>query len=509
VATELEYRASIKVKNKLLVYFLLSVGILSLMPSIFAKQIEPIHFLQPYWPSKMSGDPTGIVYVGDWDIFQNLYSTLVEMATAKAVKPALAERWTQSADGKRWVFYLRKNLHWSDGAPLTTEQVAASLNRTAKGTIHTNLKSYVESIKALPDYQIEMILKKTPSNFLTLLSFVDCSILHPDAYKGDTFTWDAPNSGAFRVISYKDTEFELIANPYYWNNTSDRIQRVIVTKPPLGDSSLRIATLLNKSWDASQVDAGIIENDEQIKKLKEKYDVFMSNPDFNFCIFFSKKRTKNGTLNPQIRSYLLKSIYNSFWAENKTNPLRAVGLRIPKSKGAITVQEFDKIFSNLKDYTPKNLKKLPRRLEILLTKRAFNKSNTQKFYKILESLNFEVKSILKGGPELEKMQIDGDFDLYVSFSGVSEDDPDTAWRYYNKDFAEPVATVEELDKAQLETDAAKRNQIYQEFEKRAIERALFIPLKYEPTYIVTSKRVVLDTTLAADWGLQLFKLRMR
>src|SRR5438876_9660003 len=42
------------------------------------------------------------------------------------VEPGLAERWTMSPDGKRWVFFLRK-VTFSDGTELTAEDVKFSL----------------------------------------------------------------------------------------------------------------------------------------------------------------------------------------------------------------------------------------------------------------------------------------------------------------------------------------------------------------------------------------------
>jgi peptide/nickel transport system substrate-binding protein len=39
------------------------------------------------------------------------------------VEPDLAERWQVSADGKEWEFYLRRNLRWQDGTPLTARDV--------------------------------------------------------------------------------------------------------------------------------------------------------------------------------------------------------------------------------------------------------------------------------------------------------------------------------------------------------------------------------------------------
>ena len=46
----------------------------------------------------------------------------------QTVKPGLAELWTNSPDGKTWTFRLRKNLRWSDGAPLTADDVIFTWN---------------------------------------------------------------------------------------------------------------------------------------------------------------------------------------------------------------------------------------------------------------------------------------------------------------------------------------------------------------------------------------------
>lgn len=43
--------------------------------------------------------------------------------------PGIADSWAISPDGRRYVFNLRPNLTWSDGAPLTAEHVAASFRR--------------------------------------------------------------------------------------------------------------------------------------------------------------------------------------------------------------------------------------------------------------------------------------------------------------------------------------------------------------------------------------------
>src|SRR5580704_578791 len=42
--------------------------------------------------------------------------------------PGLADFWTNSPDGKTWTFHLRKNLRWSDGEPLTADDVLFTWN---------------------------------------------------------------------------------------------------------------------------------------------------------------------------------------------------------------------------------------------------------------------------------------------------------------------------------------------------------------------------------------------
>ena len=53
---------------------------------------------------------------------------MVSTRPRKQVEPGLAESWTNSPDGKTWTFKLRKNLRWSDGEPLTADDVVFTWN---------------------------------------------------------------------------------------------------------------------------------------------------------------------------------------------------------------------------------------------------------------------------------------------------------------------------------------------------------------------------------------------
>ena len=59
----------------------------------------------------------------------DLFEGLVTSAPDGAAAPGLAQSWTVSPDGKTWTFTLRPGLQWSDGTPLTADDVVYSFRR--------------------------------------------------------------------------------------------------------------------------------------------------------------------------------------------------------------------------------------------------------------------------------------------------------------------------------------------------------------------------------------------
>ena len=63
------------------------------------------------------------------NILRFLFAGLLNYDTQlQQVGPGLAESWTNAADNKTWTFKLRKNLRWSDGEPLTADDVVFTWN---------------------------------------------------------------------------------------------------------------------------------------------------------------------------------------------------------------------------------------------------------------------------------------------------------------------------------------------------------------------------------------------
>lgn len=58
-----------------------------------------------------------------------IYDTLFAVDDKLAIKPQMVDKWETSADGKVWTFVLRDGLTFSDGQPVTADDVIASLKR--------------------------------------------------------------------------------------------------------------------------------------------------------------------------------------------------------------------------------------------------------------------------------------------------------------------------------------------------------------------------------------------
>ena len=76
----------------------------------------------------MSGEPSNLISMIAGDsassaISGNIFNKLIKYDKNLNLAPELAEKWTISQDQKTITFYLRKNLKWSDGKDLTSDDV--------------------------------------------------------------------------------------------------------------------------------------------------------------------------------------------------------------------------------------------------------------------------------------------------------------------------------------------------------------------------------------------------
>jgi peptide/nickel transport system substrate-binding protein len=174
-------------------------------------------------------------------VTQNIFSRLVTRASDGTVLPELAERWTESADGRTYTFYLRPGVRFHDGTPLTSEDVRATFARIGESS-NTEVAQRVAGVDAPDATTVNVHLKVPWAAFIPSIASFGASILPAHVY-GSTPWKDNPanrkpiGSGPFkfkawepgrRIVLEKNTAF-FGQGPYV-----DELEYVITPTPAEG-----------------------------------------------------------------------------------------------------------------------------------------------------------------------------------------------------------------------------------------------------------------------------------
>jgi oligopeptide transport system substrate-binding protein len=186
---------------------------------------------------------------------EQLYLGLTNLNNETAeVEPELAESWTISDDGTVWTFKMREDAVWSDGKPVTANDVvysvrravmpetaspyayvlysiknAAAINQTAIPTDTYDLETL--GVKALDDYTVEFTLEAPASYFESISSMWTLRPVPSWAIEEYGDAWTDPENivvnGPYTLVEWKPAEqlvFE--KNPTYYAADQVQIDRV-------------------------------------------------------------------------------------------------------------------------------------------------------------------------------------------------------------------------------------------------------------------------------------------
>lgn len=116
--------------------------------------------VRTYMPFNYPVDPARIVIIPDMDLSYGLASTLVEWSATKQITAGLASRWEITGE-KTYKFTLRDGAKWSDGSPITAQDVKRSFERSFREypADLRSLLNIVERIEAPSERVLEIQLK--------------------------------------------------------------------------------------------------------------------------------------------------------------------------------------------------------------------------------------------------------------------------------------------------------------------------------------------------------------
>lgn len=140
-------------------------------------------------------------------------STLLSRDAALATQPDLATAWTLSDDRLTWTITLRSDARFSDGTPVTAEDVAFTFTEGAKAGGALDL-TVLDSATAIDDATVSIRLKQPWITFTE--NFYALGIV-PAARYGEGYARDPIGSGPYRLVSWTEGEQLIVeANPNYY-----------------------------------------------------------------------------------------------------------------------------------------------------------------------------------------------------------------------------------------------------------------------------------------------------
>jgi peptide/nickel transport system substrate-binding protein len=160
--------------------------------------------------------------VSAYELWNLQYATLTDKAAADfATEPGLAESWTASDDGLTYTYTLREGLLWSDGTPLTADDVAWTVN-TSRDQGWMNHSSITANLEATAvDARTVTITSSVPDPKLpTMDVYILPKHIWEEQAAGDITTYDALDgvgAGPFTLQEWKSGQsWTMKANPNYW-----------------------------------------------------------------------------------------------------------------------------------------------------------------------------------------------------------------------------------------------------------------------------------------------------
>jgi peptide/nickel transport system substrate-binding protein/oligopeptide transport system substrate-binding protein len=171
-----------------------------------------------------------------------IFTGLVQLDDHMQVQPGLASSWSQSSDGLTWTFFLRKDLKFSDGSPLTANDVVYSLDRALQpATKSTTAPLYLglirnsdkllgggvstligDSLEVVDATTLKITLKEKAPYFLNMLTKACAYVVEQKMVQqeGSNFTnslTQGGSDGPFVIKQYDhQTKISFVPNPHYY-----------------------------------------------------------------------------------------------------------------------------------------------------------------------------------------------------------------------------------------------------------------------------------------------------
>lgn len=437
-----------------------------------------------------------------------LYSGLVTINADLELVPDISDSWTISEDGRVYTFNIRPNAKFHDGKSITANDFKWSLERAANpGTgspvsdtylndiigvqdVFDGISTEISGVQVIDDQTLQITIDAPKAYFLAKLTYPTAYVLDQANIESGGRTWtDEPNgSGPFRLGEYKIGErIVLERNEHYYRELA-KLDKVVMNLA--GGQSM--AMYENDEIDITGV--GLFDLDRVLDpEEKINSDLIVSPPDFSIS-YIGFNVTEPPFDDPKFRQALNHAVDKRLIATEVLADLvvPAYGILPPGFPGYnpdLTGLEFDADLAKrlLAESAYPDAETRPR---IVITMPGTGGSISLNMEVVIEMWRQNL------GVEVEIQQVewatflqDLNASKFQAFGGLGweADYPDP------QDFLDILFHTESalnhgeysnaevdsiLEEARIESDIAKRVELYRDAEKAIVDDAAWMPLWY-------------------------------
>ena len=266
-----------------------------------------------------------------YSVFGYLNEGLInENGLTSELEPGLAESWKVSKDGKKIVFTLREGLKWSDGEPMTTDDIIFSYDKIyfndkipsgLKDTLRVGMSRQFPKLKKIDSRQVEFSVAEPFAPFIRYAGGIPIlpahilqeSISNTDSQGKPKFltTWGTDTdpkkivgNGQYRMLSYTPNQRVVLErNPYFWRkDTQGSAQPYIqqIVWQIIENTDTQLLNFRSGDLDSLEVQPEVFPLLKREEK-RGKYTVFNGGPDTGsvfMCFNLNKGR------NPQKQPFV-------------------------------------------------------------------------------------------------------------------------------------------------------------------------------------------------------------
>ncbi|MGV3344339.1 ABC transporter substrate-binding protein [Enterobacteriaceae bacterium LUAb1] len=281
----------------------------------------------------VSLDPVKAVGLPEIQIIRDLFEGLTSQDDKGQIVPGVAQNW-QSNDNKIWIFTLRKNARWSNGAPVTAEDFVWSWQRlvdpkntssfawfaalagieNAQAITKGEMPPEKLGVTATDHYHLRVVLSRPVAWFPSLVANFCLYPVPKKVIEAEGNYWTQPGkmvgNGAYQLQSRIINEkIELIRNVSYWDNQHSILNKV--TFMPINEESSA-----TKRYRAGDIDITESFPKEQYAMLKKILPGQVFTPDQLGTYYYAFNTEKGPTADVRVRRALSLSIDRNIIVNN-------------------------------------------------------------------------------------------------------------------------------------------------------------------------------------------------